>query len=496
MKNATFLLLALLLQNWGYAQPISGRVYWDQNQNGQFDRGEKSLRDVGISNGDTIIWTNRHGQYRFAATGDAPLFVVAPDGYRCSRSTLQNSPERVTHFQTDVLNFALYPVARKSSYRVAVVGDIQVDNEEQLGFAQRSILSELSSRTDLDFLIHMGDLVNDKPELLDRATEAISLLPQPAWCVIGNHDLNMDRRPRSANRFRATVGRDITAFFRANTCFILLNNVENSTDSLSTQQLNFLKQLVAHCPHEMLLVVCQHVPMAEMKNRDAILDLLSPHKTLILSAHAHKVFRQTWRDAVSEVSVGAACGTWWTGERDATGIPFAIQQCGTPRNYFVFDFTDQGYSFRVKGVGLDADQQADVWVKGENSSDAEVDQLRDEPEGRIAVNVYGGGETTRVEYSSDGTSWHPLDQTKMIAPTVARTIYMNREGGYPTKFSRRQPLRKSASPHIWATTLPDTLLRHAVKLHFRIRDSHGLYPSNFERIVGTTAPPQATNIAE
>lgn len=39
---------------------------------------------------------------------------------------------------------------------------------------------------------------------------------------------------------------------------------------------------------------------------------------------------------VHELVTGASCGFWWVGEKDWEGIPSALMQCGTPRNYFCF----------------------------------------------------------------------------------------------------------------------------------------------------------------
>ena len=49
------------------ADGISGRVFRDENSNGRFDKGERLLRGVGISDGDTIVWSDRRGFYSLPA---------------------------------------------------------------------------------------------------------------------------------------------------------------------------------------------------------------------------------------------------------------------------------------------------------------------------------------------------------------------------------------------------------------------------------------------
>ena len=45
--------------------------------------------------------------------------------------------------------------------RVALVGDPQVDDSTEMGYARRSVYRELRGRRDLDMCIFLGDLVND-----------------------------------------------------------------------------------------------------------------------------------------------------------------------------------------------------------------------------------------------------------------------------------------------------------------------------------------------
>ena len=444
------------------------------------------MRDVGVTDGDTIVWSDRSGRYRLSAKPGRVLFPILPDGYAAAAGGLQNRGGYFVGEDASTVDFGLCPVKASSDFRMAVLGDIQVDTPEQLELARQTVISEVAVRDDLAEVIHMGDLVNDDPSLLEAAAGALGLLPQPVWTVIGNHDLDVRVKPRTGTEFRKRIGCDVTAFFRGDCCFVLLNNVEEASDGVSEAQLRFLRQLVGKAPKKTLFVLCQHVPMARMKNREAVFSLLGKHRGLILSAHAHTVFRREWSDRISEVSVGACCGSWWTGECDPWGIPVALQQCGTPRGYFLFDFRNGEYVFRFKGIGLDARLQADLWVAGVDSTDRKIDPLNEEPTGRLLLNVYGGGEATSVEYSTDRVQWQAMERAERVAPTVLRVIYMNFNGGYPTGFSRRTPLRRRAtSPHLWEVQLPDSLLSGDRWLYFRVSDTRGLEPFEFRRAVGS-----------
>ena len=74
--------LLFFLPGMSVAQSIvTGRVYWDKNQNGKYDKGEPSLRDIPVSNGDTIVMTNRNGEYSLTVFSGESVFPILPSEY-------------------------------------------------------------------------------------------------------------------------------------------------------------------------------------------------------------------------------------------------------------------------------------------------------------------------------------------------------------------------------------------------------------------------------
>ncbi len=446
---------------------VMGRVFVDANGDGRWNKGEKVVRNAGVSDGCCIVWTDRKGRYHLQTDAEF-LFPVVPDGYLPLEKGLQNGLMFPLQGQKGNLDIPLVRCRKKDRFRAAIVGDVQVDSPEEAVLARNTVLAELSNRTDLDVMVHMGDLVNDKPSLFADIVPSMQSMPFPVWTVIGNHDLDTLPRPRrTAHAFREKIGSDIGAWFRGKVCFILIDNVEFMEYAVSEKQLSFIRALLQKCPEEGLVVLCQHVPLGWTKNKEALLEVLGDHKVLVLSAHAHHLFRQEWTDNISEVSVGAACGSWWTGERDMWNNPIALQQCGSPRNYFVFDFDGKDYSFIFKGVGLDADIQADA---------AFID-------GKVLVNVYGGGETTKVECRLGDGEWQEMEKKDQLAPFVTRMMRMNKEAGYPTAFSRRTPFRRGTlSKHIWEWNIPENYPQKGGVWHFHVTDTRGLQSFEFNCI--------------
>ena len=324
--------------------------------------------------------------------------------------------------------------------RVALVGDPQVDNPVEMGYARRSIYRDLRSRRDLDLCIFLGDLVNDNMSLLPESLSVIDSLPFQSFMVPGNHDRDVYRgakssgsmsRPRDLSTWRKLVGYVDTSFVRGNVRFIMMNNVRHAAAGMTDyvggfteKQKHWLDSVLvtdvargekmssgsvdrSRKPSRgkvtpALTILATHIPFSQMKGRDSVLALIPEHtRILYVSGHTHFVSRD---DSIPEVIAGATCGSWWRGVKDSDGVPYALQSCGAPRGYFVAEISRDGdYRLRYRCVGMD--DEVSVWgvrVEGEEAVRPEDNIVmgKDESEGvtvkegggvyRLYINVFGG----------------------------------------------------------------------------------------------------------
>lgn len=324
--------------------------------------------------------------------------------------------------------------------RVALVGDPQVDNPVEMGYARRSIYRDLRGRRDLDLCIFLGDLVNDNMSLLPESLSVIDSLPFQSFMVPGNHDRDVYRgakssgsmsRPRDLSTWRKLVGYVDTSFVRGNVRFIMMNNVRHAAAGITDyvggfteKQKHWLDSVLvtdvarggkmsrgsvdrSRRPSRgkvtpALTILATHIPFSQMKGRDSVLALIPEHtRILYVSGHTHFVSRD---DSIPEVIAGATCGSWWRGVKDSDGVPYALQSCGAPRGYFVAEISrDVDYRLRYRCVGMD--DEVSVWgvrVEGEGAVRPEDNIVmgKDESEGvtvkegggvyRLYINVFGG----------------------------------------------------------------------------------------------------------
>lgn len=362
--------------------------------------------------------------------------------------------------------------ARGRVLRVALVGDPQVDDPTEMGYARRSVYRELRGRRDLDMCIFLGDLVNDNMSLLPESVGVVDSLPYQCFMVPGNHDRDVYRGPKSSiyrrrdlSTWRKAVGYVDTSFVRGNVRFVLMNNVRPSDSGMTDyvggftdRQKHWLDSVLNRGVGETrgrkpsrvgvtpaLTILATHIPFSQMKGRDSVLALIPDiSRLLFVSGHTHFVSRD---DSIPELVAGAACGSWWRGVRDSDGIPYALQSCGAPRGYFIADIHRDGtYDLSYKCIGRPASEQLSAWAVPNDSAGRSY---------RLYINVFGGSSDGVVRISGLGRKTYSCERSLMAAPEVEQVIRLNASRSRDYRKAHRDefiPLRRKPSPHLWQTT--------------------------------------------
>lgn len=375
--------------------------------------------------------------------------------------------------------------------RVALVGDPQVDDSTEMGYARRSVYRELRGRRDLDMCIFLGDLVNDNMSLLPESVGVVDSLPYQCFMVPGNHDRDVYRGPKSSMcrqrdlyTWRKAVGYVDTSFVRGNVRFVLMNNVRPSDSGMTDyvggftdRQKHWLDSVLNMgvgetrgrkpsrvCGTPALTILATHIPFSQMKGRDSVLALIPDiSRLLFVSGHTHFVSRD---DSIPELIAGAACGSWWRGVRDSDGIPYALQSCGSPRGYFIADIHRDGtYDLSYKCIGRPASEQLSAWAVPNDSTGRSY---------RLYINVFGGSSDGVVRISGLGRKTYSCERSLMAAPEVEQVIRLNASRSRDYRKAHRDefiPLRRKPSPHLWQTT---DLISGPLPAHVNViyRDAH------------------------
>lgn len=381
--------------------------------------------------------------------------------------------------------------ARGRVLRVALVGDPQVDDSTEMGYARRSVYRELRGRRDLDMCIFLGDLVNDNMSLLPESVGVVDSLPYQCFMVPGNHDRDVYHGPKSSmhrqrdlSTWRKAVGYVDTSFVRGNVRFVLMNNVRPSDSGMTDyvggfteRQKHWLDSVLNMGVGETrgrkplhvgatpaLTILATHIPFSQMKGRDSVLALIPDiSRLLFVSGHTHFVSRD---DSIPELIAGAACGSWWRGVRDSDGIPYALQSCGAPRGYFIADIHSDGtYDLSYKCIGRPASEQLSSWAVPNDSTGRSY---------RLYINVFGGSSDGVVRVSLPARKSVDCERSQLAAPEVEQVIRLNASKSRDYRKAHRDefiPLRRKPSPHLWQTT---DLISGPLPAHVNViyRDAH------------------------
>ena len=178
-KNCLAALL-LLGCSLGAQAAYQGRVYVDANHNGQYDKGEKLLQGVCVSDGLNVVKTGKHDRQRF-------VFITTPSGYRSDhRHYLRAEGEGKSY------DFGLQEwkgrIARDGSHRFLHVADTEIFNTvNQDDWANE--IRDYAANGQAAFIVHTGDICYENGLKEHIRLMNASNMGCPVFYALGNHDL-------------------------------------------------------------------------------------------------------------------------------------------------------------------------------------------------------------------------------------------------------------------------------------------------------------------
>ena len=493
---------------WGRSAPCSqGKVWEDGNRNDLMDAGEKPLAGIKVSDGVGLALTDDSGVYRLPSVEGRTLFVIKPADYDLperedglpdfwSNLRAQAGPALkyggIPADSSACKSFGLLPrpasAAAKVPLEVFVFADTQTNSRADVDYYRRDIVEPLVGKHEATLGLTLGDVVNDDLSLYPALNSVTRQLGVPWLHIAGNHDLDFDAThdEDSLLTFRNTFGPDTFAWEEAQAVFIGLDDVVYMPGrkpayigGLREDQFAFLEAYLPTVPKDRLLVLGVHIPFFDAKpgaesfrhaDRARLFALLKnfPH-VLLLSGHSHTqqhVYHGVpsgWHGSVPlhEYNVGAVCGAFWSGVKDAQDIPDATMADGTPNGYA---------SLQVRAGGT----YSLAWHPARDPGRAlslhapKVLRKGAYPAFAVYANVFMGQDDTKVEYRIDAGQWKPMAQVRQPDPNLlaenARDDSADALRGYD-RSPEAQP-----SKHLWRGALPTDLAVGAHRIEVRVHD--------------------------
>lgn len=357
---------------------------------------------------------------------------------------------------------------------VLVFGDPQPKSATDVDYYRRDIVEPLVGHHHARLGISLGDISNDASALYPLVKAVDAKLGVPWLYVPGNHDVDIGAKDdaSSLESFHRAFGKDTYARREKLATFVVLDDVIVQPDKkpayiggFREDQFAFLESLLPNVPKDRLLVIAVHIPLFEGPgqhtfrdaDRERLFALLKdfPH-VLLLSAHSHTQWqvahgeKSGWHGAnpLREYNVGAACGAFWSGVKDAAGIPASTMSDGTPNGYAVLTVKAGGEYALAWHPARDPDAAMALHAP-------KVLRKGAYPAWGVYANVFMGEEDTRVEFRVDGGDWQPMKKVLQADPGLLAEN-MRDDAADALRGYDRSP-EATPSTHLWRGALPTAL---------------------------------------
>lgn len=387
---------------------------------GKITNGKKGIASVVISDGYSVVQSDKNGKYELTPHPDAvSLFISTPSGYE-----FLNEKGVAAHFKfIDNIkgkrggDFILTPLSKDDNEHSFVIwADPQVKNKSDVEkMMQQSVpdVQKWVAAAGSEALLHgitVGDIVWDELQLFQDYNKAVEKMGIPFFQCIGNHDMDYNKGgdEKSDDTFQKTFGPTYYSFNRGKAHYVVMDDVrylgkDREYDGhISKQQLDWLQKDLALVPKENLIILCVHIPIHNgIKNNKELYPLLAGRNVHIMSGHTH-YHRNVITDNIYEHNHGTVCGAWWTG---------SICGDGTPCGYGVYNVKGNQLSWHYQSTGENANHQLKIFVEDKTEAKKE-----------LLVNIWNHDEAWKTEYIVDGVSKGALEQFTGFDPLAYKTL--------------------------------------------------------------------------
>lgn len=394
--------------------PLYAMVATDKKIKGRIRSKGKGLQGVVVSDGYTVLATDKKGKFEFEVHPDAVTFFIStPAGYAFLQ---EKSISRHYHLLSGFnfkkeLKFNLKKLDRDDNeHEFFIWADPQVKNKKDVAKLMTQTLPDMQqmiAQSGNGALLHgitVGDIVWDELKLFEDYSKAVAQMNIPFFQCLGNHDMDYRKGgdETSDDTFQQTFGPTYYSFNRGQVHYVVMDNVrylgiDRQYDGFIQQhQLDWLQKDLSFVPMDKLIVLCVHIPIHKhTKNNDALYALLNGRNVHIMSGHTH-YHQNIVTNNIYEHNHGTVCGAWWTGD---------ICEDGTPNGYAIYKVKGTRLSWLYKATGQDSSYQMKAYLSN-----------ADDQNKLLQVNIWNHDARWKTEYIVDGEHKGELTQYEGMDP--------------------------------------------------------------------------------
>jgi hypothetical protein len=478
-----------------------GYVFHDRNGSGKREAGDPGVAGVCVSNGREIVKTDRNGRWKLPVEEDTILFVIKPSGWKVplGENNLPqyhyiHKPKGSPKFEHPgvsptgelpvSIDFALQPQTEKDKFRMVLFGDPQPRNQAEIDYIAHDVVEQVARdilEVDAKFGLSLGDEMFDDLSLYDSLNRIIGTIGLPWYNTVGNHDMNYDAPDDSLSTetFHRVFGPNYYAFNYARVHFIVLDNViwhgfanKGYHGEITGKQLEFVKNDLATVPKDRLVFIAMHIPLGDVKNREALYRLIEDRpRCFSVSAHTHVqshkflTDKDGWRGRTPHHHLNhvTVCGSWWEGAPDERGIPHATMSDGGPNGYSIVEFDGDKYKVTFRPASRPNNEQMNIWLP-------ELIAHSDVSTSEVIVNIFAGSERSVVEMKVGAGQWVHMAAFSGRDPYFVK---LKQTESDPKPPSGLKLPGASTTNHLWKAPLAASLPRGTHAVEVRTTDMFG-----------------------
>jgi hypothetical protein len=428
---------------------------------GWVSAGGKPVKGALISDGVTLVKTDKRGRYKLTTAPDADfVWVSIPAGYAFPQQKgIASFYQPIGKEVVQVADFELQKLGRDDrKHQFVVWADPQIKTEEDAQLLLSGAApdtQQLIQSYGNDALFHgigCGDLVWDKHSLFASYNKAVAITGIPFFQAIGNHDMDYGGDDSQSDRtFKQLYGPTYYSFNRGNAHYVVLDDVyylgtgRDYKGFITERQMAWLKQDLANVKPGSLVIVSMHIPAytnmhkrhkkehpsegGTTANREELYALLQPFNAHIMSGHTH-YNENVIRDNIYEHVHGTVCGAWWTGP---------VCGDGTPCGYGVYEVDGNDMKWYYKGTGTPRDYQVSIYKMALDGKSTNA----------IMANVWNYDPAWKVELYADDQLIGNMNQFTGYDP---QTITLMKGDKLPVKRPFAEP---SLTDHLFLGNVPE-----------------------------------------
>ncbi len=406
--------------------------------------GTRGVPNVAISDGLSVITTDKNGDFDFVTAREAFVRCTIPGEYEIA--THENGTAKF--YQKATVGAAgdaamVFDLKRRSEpaerHAFLVLADPQTQNTRETERFHNETVPDVQEWLKANggtptFGVGCGDMMFDDLSLFPEYERAVTRMNTPFFQVIGNHDLDLLARSNetASVEFFHRFGPTYYSFNVGAIHYIVLDDVlwhgSGYIGYVDETQLEWLEADLKHVEHGRTVVVFTHIPLLStqyrrrgesapgtinvVSNRLAIYRLLAPYNAHVMTGHTHEN-ENVLENGPFEHVHGTVCGAWWTGP---------IAHDGSTNGYGVYDVRGEELRWYYKSTGKPATHQMRLYgpgTSGAPSADrnqAGRNQADPKQAAVLIANIWNWDPQWQVSWIEDGQPRGPMERYNGLDP--------------------------------------------------------------------------------